>query len=173
MTPPSGKTPPRVPRRRGVFRLVAVVLLVLGAALAGPAPAAQASVSLTRVTAFGSNPGALTMYTYRPAGLPAGAPVVLALHGCTQNAQVYADNSGLPQLADRDKFLLVLAETTSANNLNKCFNWFQSTDNQRDQGEALSLRQMAGHAVSALGADPARVYVTGLSAGGAMTAVML
>ncbi|MEV8046410.1 PHB depolymerase family esterase [Streptomyces griseoluteus] len=173
MTPPSGKTPPRVPRRRGVFRLVAVVLLVLGAALAGPAPAAQASVSLTRVTAFGSNPGALTMYTYRPAGLPAGAPVVLALHGCTQSAQVYADNSGLPQLADRDKFLLVLAETTSANNLNKCFNWFQSTDNQRDQGEALSLRQMAGHAVSALGADPARVYVTGLSAGGAMTAVML
>ncbi|MFJ6841487.1 PHB depolymerase family esterase [Streptomyces griseoluteus] len=173
MTPASGNTRSRTPRRRGVLRLVAVVLLVLGAALAGPAPAAQASVSLTRVTAFGSNPGALTMYTYRPAGLPAGAPVVLALHGCTQSAQVYADNSGLPQLADRDGFLLVFAETTSANNLNKCFNWFQSTDNRRDQGEALSLRQMAGHAVSALGADPARVYVTGLSAGGAMTSVML
>ncbi|WP_258565357.1 PHB depolymerase family esterase, partial [Streptomyces sp. WELS2] len=142
-------------------------------ALAAPAPQARAAVTLTRVSDFGSNPGALTMYVYRPATLPAHPAVVVALHGCTQNAQVYADNSGLPRLADEDGFLLVLAETGTGNNASKCFNWFQSGDNRRGQGEALSVRQMVGHAVTAYGADPGRVYVTGLSAGGAMTAVML
>ncbi|MER5756185.1 PHB depolymerase family esterase [Streptomyces sp. NPDC002088] len=172
--------PPRSSQKRPwgrwgrlVPRLLAVVALVLGAALAGPAPTADAAVTLTSVTGFGSNPGALNMYVYRPASLPVNPPVVVALHGCTQSAQVYADNSGLPELAERDKFLLVLAETTSSNNLNKCFNWFQTTDIQRGQGETLSIRQMAGYAVSTYGADPQRTYVTGLSAGGAMTAVML
>ncbi|SEC36035.1 esterase, PHB depolymerase family [Streptomyces sp. 2231.1] len=163
---------PRRPRRL-LACLLAVGAVVLGTALAGPLPTAHASVTLTRVSGFGSNPGALTMYVYRPASLTAHPPVVVALHGCTQSAQVYADNSGLPQLADQDGFLLVLAETTTANNANKCFNWFQSTDNRRDQGEALSVRQMVGQAVTAYGADPRRVYVTGLSAGGAMTSVML
>ncbi|MGW1599053.1 extracellular catalytic domain type 1 short-chain-length polyhydroxyalkanoate depolymerase [Streptomyces sp. NPDC002343] len=158
---------------RHLPRLLAVLAVVLGTVLAGPAPRAGAAVTLTRVNDFGSNPGALTMYVYRPATLPARPPVVVALHGCTQNAQVYADNSGLPRLADQDGFLLVFAETGTANNANKCFNWFQSGDNRRGQGEALSVRQMVSHAVTAYGADPGRVHVTGLSAGGAMTAVML
>ncbi|MEV6836583.1 PHB depolymerase family esterase [Streptomyces sp. NPDC051133] len=166
----TASTAPPTPRWR---RLLAVLAVVLGTALAGPAPAARASVTLTEVTGFGSNPGALTMYVYRPAGLPAHPPVVVALHGCTQSAQVYADDSGLPKLADRDGFLLVFAQTTTANNPSQCFNWFQTTDNRRDQGEALSIRQMVSQAVTAYGADPQRVYVTGLSAGGAMTAVML
>nr|WP_299541521.1 PHB depolymerase family esterase [uncultured Streptomyces sp.] len=156
--------------------------LVLGALLAGPAPAAQAigaapaaeaAVALTRVADYGANPGQLNMYVYRPATLAARPAVVLALHGCTQSAQGYADNSGLPELADRHGFLVVFAETTSANNLNKCFNWFQTADVRRGQGEAASLRQMAAHTVSAYGADAGRTYVTGLSAGGAMTSAML
>ncbi|WP_432153806.1 extracellular catalytic domain type 1 short-chain-length polyhydroxyalkanoate depolymerase [Streptomyces tricolor] len=173
---PSSSTstaPGAPPGARLLLRLLAVLVVVLGTALAGPAPEARAAVTLTRVTGFGTNPGALTMYVYRPATLPAHPPVVVALHGCTQNAQVYADHSGLPQLADRAGFLLVLAETGTANNASKCFNWFQRGDNRRGQGEALSVRQMVSHAVTAHGADPRRVYVTGLSAGGAMTAVML
>ncbi|MFI0809092.1 extracellular catalytic domain type 1 short-chain-length polyhydroxyalkanoate depolymerase [Streptomyces echinatus] len=170
--PPRARLPHR-PAPRLLSRLLAVVAVLLGTLLAGPAPAARASVTLTRVSDFGTNPGALTMYVYRPAGLPAHPPVVVALHGCTQSAQVYADNSGLPRLADQDGFLLVLAETGTANNPSKCFNWFQSGDNRRGQGEALSVRQMVAQAVTAYGADPRRVHVTGLSAGGAMTAVML
>ncbi|MFF7366923.1 extracellular catalytic domain type 1 short-chain-length polyhydroxyalkanoate depolymerase [Streptomyces tricolor] len=174
MPSPSTSTAPGAPPgARLLIRLLAVLAVVLGTALAGPAPEARAAVTLTRVTGFGTNPGALTMYVYRPATLPAHPPVVVALHGCTQNAQVYADHSGLPQLADRAGFLLVLAETGTANNASKCFNWFQAGDNRRGQGEALSVRQMVSHAVTAHGADPRRVYVTGLSAGGAMTAVML
>ncbi|PZT71377.1 esterase [Streptomyces sp. SW4] len=142
-------------------------------AATAPAPAAPAAVGLTRVADFGANPGGLAMYVYRPASLPAAPAVVFALHGCTQDAQVYADHSGLPELADRHGFLVVFAQTSSANNLNKCFNWFQPGDNRRGQGEAASIRQMAAHAVSAYGTDAARTYVTGLSAGGAMTAVLL
>ncbi|MFH8452967.1 PHB depolymerase family esterase [Streptomyces fungicidicus] len=159
---------------RGLLsRLVAVAALVLAAALAGPAPTAHAAVGLTRVTDFGANPGQLNMYVYRPASLPDRPAVVFALHGCSQNAQLYADNSGLPELADRHKFLVVFAETTNANNMSKCFNWFQPADTRRGQGEAASIRQMAAHTVSAYGADSRRTYVTGLSAGGAMTSVML
>lgn len=179
-TPATGRRrPPGRPyghTRRALVRLLALVLLAVGGVVAGPASpavAGVAAVSLQRVTGFGANPGQLAMYVYRPASLPAHPPVVIALHGCTQNAQTYADNSGLPELAERHGFLAVFAETTSANNLNKCFNWFQAADNRRGQGEAASVRQMAAHAVSAYSADPARTFVTGLSAGGAMTSVML
>ncbi|MCX4585116.1 PHB depolymerase family esterase [Streptomyces sp. NBC_01481] len=154
-------------------RLAVVQVLLAAALLLAPAPAAQAAVPLERVSSFGANPGALNMYVYRPAGLPAHPAVVVALHGCTQSAQVYADNSGLTTFADRHGFLLVFAETTSANNASSCFNWFQATDNRRGQGEAASISRMVAHAESAYGADAARTYVTGLSAGGGMTAVML
>ncbi|MFF5830507.1 alpha/beta hydrolase family esterase [Streptomyces bacillaris] len=164
--------------RRLVAVLAAAVTLATGAALVVPTTEARAAVppaaaALERVTNFGANPGALTMYVHRPAALPANAPVVVALHGCTQSAQLYADNSGLNTFADRHGFLVVYAETTTANNANKCFNWFQTGDNRRGQGEAASIRQMVAHATSAYGTDPARAQVTGLSAGGAMTSVLL
>ncbi|MFD6415909.1 PHB depolymerase family esterase [Streptomyces sp. NPDC060194] len=168
---PRGPRPGRI--RRALGRIAAVAVLAAGAALLPPAPPAEAAVTLQRVTSFGANPGALNMYVYRPAGLPASPPVVLALHGCTQSAQIYADNSGLAKFADRHGFLLVFPETTTANNGNKCFNFFQPSDNRRGQGEAASIRQMVSHASSAYGADPQRAFVTGLSAGGAMTSVML
>ncbi|MFJ3580579.1 extracellular catalytic domain type 1 short-chain-length polyhydroxyalkanoate depolymerase [Streptomyces rubiginosohelvolus] len=185
---PPGAPPPGPGRggrwSRTVRRIAAVVALATGAALAGPGVAgaaptspaaaeARAAAALERVTSFGANPGGLNMYVYRPAALPANAPVVVALHGCTQSAQVYSDNAGLNTFADRHGFLVVYAETTTANNANKCFNWFQPGDTRRGQGEAASIRQMVAHAATAYGTDTGRVQVTGLSAGGAMTSVML
>lgn len=175
---PSRPAPPGAGRggrwSRTVRRFAAVVALTTGAALAGPGVAeARAAAALERVTSFGANPGGLNMYVYRPAALPANAPVVVALHGCTQSAQVYSDNAGLNTFADRHGFLVVYAETTTANNANKCFNWFQPGDTRRGQGEAASIRQMVAHAATAYGTDTGRVQVTGLSAGGAMTSVML
>ncbi|MCX4821354.1 PHB depolymerase family esterase [Streptomyces sp. NBC_01142] len=166
-------TAPPGRRRRIMGRLAAAIILATGVALLSPAPEAQAAVPLERVSNFGANPGSLNMYVYRPSSLPANAPVVVALHGCTQSAQIYADNSGLTTFADRHGFLLVFAETTFANNVSQCFNWFQNTDIRRGQGEAASIRQMVSHAVSSYGADAGDVHVTGLSAGGAMTTVML
>jgi poly(hydroxyalkanoate) depolymerase family esterase len=113
------------------------------------------------------------MFRYVPDGLPTGRPVVVALHGCTQGAAGYGSGSGWTQLADRWKFSVVLPQQQSANNASNCFDWFQSGDIARGQGEAASIAQMLDRQLADTGGDASRAYVTGLSAGGAMTAVMM
>ncbi|MBC7974588.1 MAG: PHB depolymerase family esterase, partial [Myxococcales bacterium] len=131
------------------------------------------SVTLTQVTGFGSNPGALRMFTYVPPGLPSGAPLVVVLHGCTQNATGYSTQTEWGNLADRFAFSVVFAEQPSGNNILSCFNWFLTGDISRGQGEALSIKQMVDTMKSTRGSDPARIFVTGMSAGGFMTTVMM
>ena len=68
---------------------------------------------------------------------------------------------------------LVLPEQLGENNHGRCFNWFQATHTRRGSGEALSIRQMVATAIRQFGSDPRRVYIAGLSAGGAMAAAVL
>lgn len=128
---------------------------------------------LTLVHDFGSNPGDLAMYKYVPAGLQALAPLVVVLHGCTQSAASYDKGSGWSTLADRYGFALLLPQQNWKNNPLRCFNWFRPEHTGRDRGEALSIRQMIDRMLTDHGLDRGRVHVTGLSSGGAMTAVML
>jgi feruloyl esterase len=120
-----------------------------------------------------SNPGALRMFTYVPPGRAAGAPLVVVLHGCTQTAASYDHGAGWSTLAERYGFALLLPEQQRSNNPNGCFSWFQSDDIQRDRGEAASIHEMVEKMVRDKGIDRDRVFITGLSAGGAMTSVML
>jgi poly(hydroxyalkanoate) depolymerase family esterase len=138
-----------------------------------PQAAAPGSAHLQAVTAFGANPGNLRMFVYLPTNLSPGAPLVVALHGCGQSAAEYDHGSGWSQLADRFGFAVLYPEQQSANNPKNCFSWFLPGDIARDRGEALSIRQMIKHAVTAFDFDPRRVFVSGLSAGGAMASVML
>jgi poly(hydroxyalkanoate) depolymerase family esterase len=131
------------------------------------------AVTLTQVTSFGSNPGNLKMFKYVPAGLATGAPLVVAMHGCTESASVYSTQTEWGNLADRFHFAVVFPEQQTANNSSSCFNWFQTGDISRDQGEALSIKQMVDNMKSMHGSDPARVFATGMSAGGLMTTVMM
>jgi len=128
---------------------------------------------LSEVADFGSNPGNLKMFVYAPERLAPKPALVVVLHGCTQTAAGYDIGSGWSKLAQRYGFVLVMPEQKRGNNSNTCFNWFASEDISRESGEALSIRQMVEHAAIAHGVDPACIYVTGLSAGGAMTSVML
>lgn len=158
---------------RGIRRpATAAGALALTGSLLVFSPQASAA-GLTQVTGFGTNPGNLSMYTYAPDALPDGAPLVVALHGCTQSTNDYYAHSGWPKFADTYEFALVLPQTSSANNANSCFNWFEPGDSGRGRGEALSIKQMVDKAVSLYGGDTRRIYITGLSAGGAMTANML
>lgn len=122
---------------------------------------------------FGSNPGALRMFTYLPPDLAGECGLVVVLHGCTQSAAGYDIGAGWSTLAKRFGFALLLPEQQRSNNPNGCFNWFQRGDIERGRGEALSIRQMVEKLVSDQVVDRTRVFVTGLSAGGAMTSVML
>jgi poly(hydroxyalkanoate) depolymerase family esterase len=128
---------------------------------------------LIEVPAFGSNPGNLKMFKYLPANLGASRPLVVALHGCEQEASDYDDEPGWIKFADKYRFALLLPQQQQANNSSKCFNWFLRGNNERDKGEALSIRQMIDQIRTDANIDPRKIYVTGLSAGGAMTAVML
>lgn len=128
---------------------------------------------LIPVEDLGSNPGNLNAWAYIPEDLPTGAPLVVVLHGCTQTASGYDRGSGWSAAADRHGFAVLFPEQQRANNPNLCFNWFSPQDASRGRGEALSIRQMVAAIQARHGTDPTRVFVTGLSAGGAMAAVML
>ena len=136
------------------------------------APLPMASARLRPLGNFGSNPGALDAWCYVP-DTDGPMPLVVVLHGCTQNAALYDKGSGWSALADRHGFALLYPEQRRANNPNTCFSWFQSADSSRDSGEPLSIRQMIDTLVADEAIDPERIYVTGLSAGGAMTSIML
>lgn len=128
---------------------------------------------LSELTGFGLNPGALRGLFHLPPALAEHAPLVVVLHGCTQTAAGYDRGSGWSDLADELGFAVLLPEQQRANNANLCFNWFNAGDIRRDAGEALSIRQMIAAMLAQHRLDPARVFVTGLSAGGAMASVML
>ena len=128
---------------------------------------------LQLVHEFGSNPGNLRMFTYLPPQHAANPPLVVVLHGCTQTAAGYDYGAGWSTLADRYGFALLLPEQQRSNNPNGCFNWFVPDDSRRGRGEALSIRQMIETFVMDKKIDRDRVFITGLSAGGAMTSVML
>lgn len=135
--------------------------------------AGGAGTELATTTGFGTNPGSLGMRTYVPARRAPSPALVVVLHGCTQDAAGYDRGAGWSVLADRYGFVLLYPEQSRANNPNGCFNWFQAADIRRGSGEALSIRQMIDRAVTDHGVDPGRVFITGLSAGGAMAAAML
>jgi poly(hydroxyalkanoate) depolymerase family esterase len=122
---------------------------------------------------FGSNPGALRMFTHIPSFLPLNPALVVVLHGCSQTGGAYSVDTGWKSLADWYGFALLLPQQQKTNNQKGCFNWFQPSDTRRDQGEALSIRQMIETLVVDQSIDTGRVFVTGLSAGGAMSTVML
>lgn len=128
---------------------------------------------LQDVAAFGPDPGALRMRVFLPPDLPAGAPLLVALHGCSQTAAGFDHGCGWSELAARHGFALLLPEQRRENNAGLCFNWFEPGDTARGRGEAESIRAMVAYLVARHGIDPERVCVTGLSAGGAMVAALL
>lgn len=129
--------------------------------------------SQSPVASFGVNPGNLKMYLHEPVTPASNAALVLVLHGCTQNASDFARESGWSGLADKYGFYVIYAEQKSSNNSSQCFNWFENGDVSRGAGEAASLKSMVDYVKANYSIDGNSVYVTGFSAGGAMTSVMM
>ena len=128
---------------------------------------------LIETTGFGANPGDLRMFSFVPDQLQPSPALVVVLHGCGQSAAGYDLGAGWSTLAAQYGFALLMPEQQRSNNMQGCFNWFNPEDVARDHGEAASIRQMIARMVSDHGIDKHRIFVTGLSAGGAMTSAML
>jgi poly(hydroxyalkanoate) depolymerase family esterase len=139
--------------------------------LSVPAPLGSALLEVER---FGSNPGLLRMLVHLPADPPElHAPLIVLLHGCGQSAAGFATDAGWIDLSNRLGIPLVLPAQSEDNNQGRCFNWFRPMHTARGHGEALSIREMVSTAIQRFGSDPGRVFIAGLSAGGAMTAALL
>lgn len=155
------------PARSGILALVAALVLSVLATV--PARAA----SLVEVFGFGSNPGNLRMFKYIPDNSRPDMPLVVALHGCFQTAALYGPGSGWVKMAETYRFALVVPQQQPQNDFRSCFNWFLQSDNRRGAGETLSIKQMVDNVKASHSIDPARVFVTGVSAGGYMTSNMI
>jgi poly(hydroxyalkanoate) depolymerase family esterase len=125
------------------------------------------------LTAFGANPGDLRMLLHVPVTAQRGAALIVLLHGCEQDAVRFAQDSGFLALTGRLGALLLLPTQVQENNRQRCFNWFRPADTARECGEAASIRAMVASTLALHECDPSRVFVAGLSAGGAMAAVCL
>jgi poly(hydroxyalkanoate) depolymerase family esterase len=113
------------------------------------------------------------MFSFVPDNLQPAPALVVVLHGCGQSAAAYDLGAGWSTLAKHYGFALLMPEQASLNNAQGCFNWFNPEDTTRDSGEACSIRQMIARMVGDHKIDQHRIFVTGISAGGAMTSVML
>ena len=134
------------------------------------------AATFSPVADFGANPGALKAYDYIPDGLAPNAPLVVVLHGCTQTAMAM-QSGGWDKLADQYGFAVLFPEQQTANNPVRCFNWAGEYGDlanlTRGQGENGSIIAMVDKEISLHAIDRDRVFVVGLSAGAAFTAVML
>ncbi|QRE74305.1 extracellular catalytic domain type 1 short-chain-length polyhydroxyalkanoate depolymerase [Methylobacterium aquaticum] len=122
---------------------------------------------------FSSAAGSRTYKVYVPAGREGqGLPVVVMLHGCTQDPDDFALGTRMNALAEAQGAIVVYPRQERAANAQKCWNWFQPGDQGRGAGEPALIAGIAKAVVEEFGADADRVFVAGLSAGGAAAAIL-
>ncbi|MBQ5946627.1 PHB depolymerase family esterase [Massilia sp. ST3] len=122
---------------------------------------------------FSCAAGARRYKLYIPARPAQGPrPLVVMLHGCTQNPDDFATGTAMNALAEEHGCLVLYPEQDKGANHNGCWNWFEPAHQGRERGEPAILAGMTRQVIGEHGGDPARVYAAGLSAGGAMAAIL-
>lgn len=117
--------------------------------------------------------GSRAYWLFEPAGVTAAPrPLIVVLHGCTQTGDSAARAFGFNELAQTEGFWVAYPEQSTAANVSRCWNWTLASNQRRDSGEAGIIAGIAREVMGEKAVDPARVFVVGLSAGGAMSSIM-
>lgn len=112
--------------------------------------------------------GERTYKLYIPAnGITTNAslPLLVMLHGCSQTPDDFARGTGMNVLAEEFGFIVVYPNQSRKSQKNRCWNWYKRSDQNRDAGEPALIAGLTRHIIDAHRADPAKVYIAGLSAG--------
>jgi len=122
---------------------------------------------------FSNASGSRSYKLYVPSSQgPGPSPLIVMLHGCTQSADDFAAGTRMNFAAEGRGCFVVYPEQTKAANASKCWNWFRSSDQARDHGEPALIGGITRQIMRDHNIDPHRVYIAGLSAGGAAAAIM-
>jgi poly(hydroxyalkanoate) depolymerase family esterase len=158
---------------RGLPKLGALSSVGDGLGTARQAPVHVPEGARFEERTFSNDAGSRTYKVYVPSGCTGQSlPVVVMLHGCTQNPDDFAAGTRMNEVAEEQTFLVAYPRQPQSANMQKCWNWFNAGDQQRGGGEPSLIAGIAMQVVEEFSADPARVYVAGLSAGGAAAAIM-
>ena len=168
-----GATPaPGAPRAPDDGDVIDVEARVVDESVAPPAEAPGARPESFAAGHFKNECGARDYKLFVPAGELRQAPLVVMLHGCTQDPDDFARGTRMNALARAQGFLVLYPSQSQRANAQRCWNWFKHNHQARGKGEPAILAGMVRDVIATHDVDPGRVYVAGLSAGGAMAAIL-
>jgi poly(hydroxyalkanoate) depolymerase family esterase len=157
-----------------VWTALAALALAAGALLGPVQPASAAGAAVSGTTLERTTPDGRAYSLFVPVGHRSSAPrpLVVMLHGCTQDRHDFAAGTAMNEVAQANDVLVAYPEQTRLGHPNKCWRWFDAAHQTRGSGEPASLAGVVADVADEHAVNPREVYVAGLSAGGAMSVVL-